>query len=262
MAFGVTFKRYEKKFLINAEQYEAIIAEVEKHFEPDKYGKTKICNLYYDTPDFLTTRRSVDKPIFKEKLRLRTYGVPNDDTTAFCEVKRKFKSVVYKRRVHLPYTKAVDYLAQNYEGDDTQISREIKYLLKFYGKMAPQFYISYDRCAYFYKETSDIRITFDKNITWRTTDLDLRLGSYGKQLLPEGYTLMEIKVPNTVPLWLSQLLSQLGVMSSSFSKVGNAYKIMLKHNYNVRLGHTVLNEELSLDEILDENEFVSQGVDE
>ena len=177
MAFGVTFKRYEKKFLINTEQYEAIIAEVKKYFEPDKYGETKICNLYYDTPDFLTIRRSVDKPIFKEKLRLRTYGVPNDDTTAFCEVKRKFKSIVYKRRVHLPYTQAVDYLAQGYEGEDTQISREIKYLLKFYGKMEPKFYISYDRCAYFYKETSDIRITFDKNITWRKNDLDLRLGA-------------------------------------------------------------------------------------
>ena len=132
MAFGVTFKRYEKKFLLNPQQYEALIAEVKKHFVPDKYGETKICNLYYDTPDYLTIRRSVEKPIFKEKLRLRTYGVSEDDTVAFCEIKRKFKSVVYKRRVHMPYTKAVDYLAQKYEGDDSQISREIKYLLKFF----------------------------------------------------------------------------------------------------------------------------------
>ena len=255
MAYGVTFKRYEKKYLLNSEQYSILKAEVDKHFIPDKYGETKICNLYYDTPDYLTIRRSVDKPIFKEKLRLRTYGVPNDDTVAFCEVKRKFNSIVYKRRIHFPYTQAVDYLARAYDGDDSQISKEIKYLLNFYGKLAPKFYISYDRCAMFYKETSDIRITFDKNITWRTHDLDLRLGSYGNQLLPEGYTLMEIKVPNTVPLWLSQLMSRLGIKSSSFSKVGNAYKIMLRSNYNIELGHTIP-EEIISEEFSEENDFV------
>ena len=262
MAFGVTFKRYEKKYLLNSEQYAVLKAEIDKHFVPDKYGETKICNLYYDTPDYLTVRRSVDKPIFKEKLRLRTYGVPDDNTTAFCEVKRKYNSVVYKRRVHMPYTQALEYLAQGYEGENTQISKEIKYLLKFYGKMEPRFYISYDRCAFFYKETSDIRITFDRNITWRATDLDLRLGSYGGQLLPEGHTLMEIKVPNTVPLWLSQLMSQLGIRASSFSKVGNAYKVMLRSDYNIRLGHTVNVSDSIYEDVSEELDFVSQGVDE
>ncbi len=262
MAFGVTFKRYEKKYLLNSEQYAILKAEIDKHFVPDKYGETKICNLYYDTPDYLTIRRSIDKPVFKEKLRLRTYGVPNDETVAFCEIKRKFKSIVYKRRVHFPYTKAIDYLSKDYMGDDSQISKEIKYLLDFYGKMEPKFYISYDRCAFFYKETSDIRITFDKNITWRTNDLDLRLGSYGNQLLPEGFTLMEIKVPNTVPLWLSQLMSKLGIRASSFSKVGNAYKIMLRSNYDVRLGHAVVTEEGVFNDYLEENDYVTQGVDD
>lgn len=263
MAFGVTFKRYEKKYLINSEQYEALKIEIDKHFVPDEYGETKICNLYYDTPNYLTIRRSIEKPIFKEKLRLRTYGVPNDTTTAFCEVKRKFKSVVYKRRIHLPYVDALKYLNKNYDKyDDTQISREIKYLLDFYGTLEPKFYISYDRCAYFYKETSDIRITFDRNITWRSNDLDLRLGSYGDQLLPQDYTLMEIKVPNTVPLWLSQLMSQLGIRASSFSKVGNAYKKMLRSDYDIRLGHTVVLDEQMFEDAFDENEYIAQGVDE
>ena len=263
MAYGVTFKRYEKKFLINSEQFEALKIEIDKHFVPDKYGETKICNLYYDTPDYLLIRRSIDKPIFKEKLRLRTYGVANNDTTAFCEIKRKFKSVVYKRRIHLPYTDAIRYLNKEYESyDDSQISRELKYLLDFYSHLEPKFYISYDRCAFFYKETNDIRITFDKNITWRATDLDLRLGSYGEQLLPKDYTLMEIKVPNTVPLWLSQLLSRLSIHPSSFSKVGNAYKKMLRSDYDISVGHTVLTEEQIFEETLDENEFIAQGVDE
>lgn len=250
MAFGVTFKRYEKKYLLNPEQYEAIKAEVDKRFIPDKYGETKICNLYYDTADYLTVRRSIEKPIFKEKLRLRTYGVPDDNTTAFCEVKRKFKSVVYKRRIHMPYTEAIDYLAQNFKVDnDSQISKEIKYLLNFYGTLEPKFYISYDRCAFFYKETSDIRITFDRNITWRTDDLDLRKGSYGNSLLPEGYTLMEVKVPNTVPLWLAQLMSDKKIRANSFSKVGNAYKCMLRQGYDLRRGYVVadINEKLDIE---------------
>ena len=102
MAFGVSFKRYEKKYLLNPEQYKILKSEIDKHFIPDKYGETKICNIYYDTPEYLLITRSIDKPIFKEKLRLRTYGVPKDDTTAFIEVKRKYNKVVYKRRIHMP----------------------------------------------------------------------------------------------------------------------------------------------------------------
>lgn len=267
MAFGVTFKRYEKKYLLNPEQYNAIKAEVDKFFSPDEYGETKICNLYYDTPSFLTIRRSIEKPIFKEKVRLRTYGVPDDSTTAFIEVKRKFKSVVYKRRIHMPYVKAIDYLNKIYpDEEDTQISKEIKYIINFYGNLEPKFYLSYDRSAYFYKETSDIRITFDKNITWRTNDLDLRSGSYGASILPEGYTLMEIKVPNTVPLWLSQLMSRLGVKSNSFSKVGNAYKSTLRKGYDIHKGYSSdLNstDEFIFDDLFDETESsyisMSQG---
>ena len=266
MATKLTFNRLEKKFILTEEQYLRIKEEIDKRFDPDEYGETTICNLYYDTPDYLLITRSVEKPVFKEKLRLRTYGTPVDDTTAFCEIKRKFKSVVYKRRIHMPYLKAIDFLDKKY-GDykDTQISREIKYLLEFYKDMQPKFYISYDRCAYFYKESSDIRITFDKNITWRNYDLDLRKGSYGKQLLPEGYTLMEIKVPNTAPLWLAQLLSKLNVRSSSFSKVGNAYKSMIRKNYDFRHGHVIEDNDTEqdvLNDMFDEINYVSQGVDE
>ena len=229
MAFGVTFKRYEKKYLLNPEQYSVLKEEIDKRFVPDKYGETTICNLYLDTPDYVMIRRSINKPVvFKEKVRLRTYGVANDNTTAFLEIKRKFNSVVYKRRIHMGYSTAFDIVRglSTHEGD-SQIAKEISYLFDFYGDIRPKFFISYDRCAFFYKETSDIRITFDKNLIWRDYDLDLRLGSYGEQLMPDGYTLMEIKVPNTVPLWLAQLLSKLKIYPRSFSKVGTAYRTML-----------------------------------
>lgn len=228
MAYGVTFKRYEKKYLLDPYQYSVLKAEIEKHFVPDEYGETKICNLYLDTSDYVLIRRSIDKPIFKEKVRLRTYGTPVGDSTAFIEIKRKFKKIVYKRRIHMDYSQALKCVNGDSSAlDDKQISEEIRYLFDFYGDIRPRFYISYDRCAFFYKETSDIRITFDKNLIWRDTDLDLSLGSYGNSLLPDGYTLMEIKVPNTVPLWLARLLSELKVYPRSFSKVGTAYKTML-----------------------------------
>ena len=239
MAFGVTFKRYEKKYLLNPEQYEILKREVDLHFNPDEYGETKICNLYYDTPEFLLITRSNDKPIFKEKLRLRTYGIPSDDTTAFIEVKRKFNSVVYKRRIHMPYTKAIEHVASPKKSEnDKQITKEINYMIEFYKTLEPQFYLSYDRQAFFYKETSDIRLTFDKNIIWRDYDLDLRKGSFGESLLPKGYTLMEIKVPNTAPLWLAKLLSDLKLYPTSFSKVGTAYKTMLAKKINASVVST------------------------
>lgn len=233
VAFGATFKRYEKKYLLNPEQYYAIKSAVDARFNPDKYGETKICNIYFDTPEFLLITRSNDKPVFKEKLRLRTYGVPTDDTVSFVELKRKYKSVVYKRRIHMPYTDAVKYLCYGEKTtEETQITKEIDYFLNFYKGISPQFYLSYDRSAFFYKEDDNIRITFDKNITWRNYDLDLRLGSYGDQLLPEGYTIMELKVPATAPLWLAELMSKYDIKPTSFSKVGSAYKNMLSSEVN------------------------------
>ena len=236
MAFGASFKRYEKKYLLNPEQYTILKAEIDKHFIPDKYGETKICNIYYDTPEYLMITRSIDKPIFKEKLRLRTYGVPNDDTTAFIEVKRKYNSVVYKRRIHMPYIDALKYIESPPECENApQIDKDINYVIKMYKGIAPAFYISYDRSAFFYKETSDIRVTFDSNITWRDSDLDLRHGSYGESLLPDGYKIMELKVPNTAPLWLAKLLSDLKIYPTSFSKVGTAYKTMLARKINASI---------------------------
>lgn len=233
MAYNFTFKRYEKKYLLSPQQFAVVKAEVDKYFTPDKYGETKICNIYFDTPEYLLTVRSNDKPVFKEKLRLRTYGVPNDDTTSFVELKRKYKSVVYKRRISMPYSEAVDYLCNGKALEEqTQITKEIDYFISYYKGIAPAFYISYDRSAFFYKETNDIRITFDRNITWRSDNLDLRLGSYGEQLLPEGYTIMELKVPATAPLWLAELFTKYDIKPTSFSKVGTAYKNMISKEVN------------------------------
>lgn len=231
MGTKFTFNRLEKKFLLNEEQFLRIKEEIDKRFDPDEYGETTICNLYYDTNDYTLISRSIEKPTYKEKLRLRTYGIPTNDSTGFVEVKKKYKGVVFKRRITMPLHKAVSFLADETDVDSpTQMSKEIKYFLKFYKGLEPRFYISYDRSAFFCKDDRDFRITFDRNLTWRDYDLDLTKGSYGNLLTKEGQVLMELKVATAVPLWLSNLLSELKIYSVSFSKVGNAFIQKINNN--------------------------------
>ena len=228
MAAKLTFNRLEKKFILTKEQFLCIKEEIDKRFDPDEYGETKICNLYYDTPDYILITRSIEKPVYKEKLRLRTYGIPTDDSLGFAEVKKKYKGVVYKRRIMLPLKDAVSFLANESDIEiPTQISKELKYFLQFYKSLAPRIYVSYDRSAFFCKEDKNFRITFDKNLTWRNYDLDLTKGSYGDLLLQDDQVLMEVKVPSALPMWLVDILSREKIYTRSFSKVGNAFLKMI-----------------------------------
>jgi SPX domain protein involved in polyphosphate accumulation len=231
LATKLTFNRLEKKFILTEEQYLRIKEEIDKRFDPDEYGETTICNLYYDTPDYLLITRSVEKPVFKEKLRLRTYGIPNDSSAGFIEVKRKFNGTVYKRRMTMPLANALKFLKGELEIENpNQINKEMQHFLNFYKNLAPMFYVSYDRSAFFGKDDRDYRITFDRNLTWRGYDLDLTKGVYGESLLGEGEVLMEIKVPTAIPLWLTDLLSEMKVYTRSFSKVGNAFMRLIKND--------------------------------
>ena len=218
------FRRYEKKYLLSTEQYEALCRMISERFEPDEFGKSVIMNIYFDTPTDTIIRRSLEKPIYKEKLRLRTYGIPKDDSNAFVEIKKKFKSVVYKRRVKMTYAEAHDYLMNGAPPTKkTQITDEIDWFLKYYERVIPAMVIAYDREAMFSKENRDLRITFDSNIRWRKTDLDLRMGDEGIALLPKGYHLMEIKIPGAMPVWLAKMLDELKIFPTSYSKYGMAY---------------------------------------
>ena len=218
------FKRYEKKYLINGEQYEALTKMTADLFSPDEFGRSVIMNIYFDTPNYMLIRRSLEKPVYKEKLRLRTYGVPKDDSNAFVEIKKKFKKVVYKRRVKMKYTEAYDYLINGAPSPKTtQITNEIDWFMKYYGDVRPAMVISYERTAMFSKENKDLRITYDNNILWRKEDPDLRHGVYGEALLPEGHYLMEIKIPGAMPVWLAEMLDELKIYPTSFSKYGMAY---------------------------------------
>lgn len=225
MAAQTVFKRYEKKYLMNAGQEKEFLERIEGYMKMDKYGLHTICNIYFDTDDFDLIRTSIEKPIYKEKLRLRTYGVPmNTDVKAFVEIKKKFKGIVYKRREEMTLLEAQKYL---YEGihprKDSQILREIDWFLKM-NPVKPKVFLAYDRRAFAGLEDKDFRLTLDKNIRCRRTQLYLTEGSVGEKILDDDTTLMEIKVAGSMPMWMTKILSDLKICPVSISKYGTYYK--------------------------------------
>jgi len=221
------FLRYEKKYLISEEKYKALREMISGKMTADDYGESLISNIYFDTPDYQLIRKSIEKPIYKEKLRLRSYGIPKDNENVFVELKKKYDGIVYKRRVAMPYVEAKKFLYENIEiKKENQIIKEIDWFKKFYRELKPTMYISYNRIALFGNENKAVRVTFDRNINWRTTNLDLQKGTIGNPLLGKEERLMEIKVPGAIPLWLTDCFDKLGIYDTSFSKYGNAFKEM------------------------------------
>ena len=228
MAFQTVFKRYELKYILSLKQKETILSAMAPYMKLDKYGRTTIRNLYYDTDTYLLIRRSVEKPTYKEKLRVRSYSKASSDSTVFVELKKKYDGVVYKRRLSLPTRKAMAWLDKARHPDThTQIANEIDYFSQLYGTLRPRVFLSYEREAYYANDGSDFRITFDDTILCRQNDLSLESDVYGTLLLPKGYVLMEIKCSGGIPLWMTKVLSQEKIYKTSFSKYGTAYKTMI-----------------------------------
>ena len=221
------FKRYEKKYIISKEKASLLIERIEHRLTPDKYGKSTVCNIYFDTPDFRIIRHSMEKGVFKEKLRIRSYNCPEADSTVFVELKKKFKGVVYKRRISMPYADAVKYLLRDVRptGVNEQVLNEIDYFKKFYPSLRPAVSLFYDRIAFLCKEDKNLRITFDTDIRFRTRRLDIAQGSEGTKISEDDKTVMEIKCVGAMPLWLTNELTELEIFPTSFSKYGKAYSI-------------------------------------
>lgn len=224
------FERVERKFLLTPAQYAGLMRTLPEYMQADQYGESTILSLYLDTEDSLLIRRSLEKPVYKEKLRLRSYGVPREMDNVFLEVKKKVRGVVYKRRICLPLAQAMECLAQgSVPAADGQIGREIAYMLRRY-RLRPAVLLAYDRTAYAELEPSPnrLRITIDRDIRSRQTDLDLRLGAAGELLLAPGMRLMEIKTAHAIPLWLCAALDQNEIRPTSFSKYGRIYEAHMR----------------------------------
>lgn len=223
-----SFQRIEKKYFISPAQAETMLGEMRQHMTADRYGEYAIGNIYCDTDNFRLIRASLEKPAYKEKLRIRCYGVPKAGDKVFVELKKKCGGVVYKRRVTAPLPQAERFLrTETAPAEWGQIGQELQWFQRFYDTM-PRMYIGYDRTAWAGTEDPELRITFDRNIRWRCDRLTLDAGDDGKRLLPEDQILMEVKIPGACPLWLCRALSAQYIYPASFSKYGACYKEMCR----------------------------------
>lgn len=216
-------KRYEIKYLLTKEQTKYLVEGLKGHMVLDQYGRTSICSLYYDTPNHRLIRESLDKPEFKEKCRLRSYGLAKPGKPVFLELKRKAYGIVYKRRIQTSIDEVNKFFNKSDVFSDSQIEKEITYFRDYYESLKPSCLIIYDREAY-YEPDGDLRLTIDYNPRYRLDDLNLSTSTDGKSLLEEGSTILEIKVQEAIPIWLSTLLSNGKIYKNSFSKYGEAYK--------------------------------------
>jgi len=217
-----SFKRYEIKYLITINQYIDLMNYLSDKVEKDVFYKSTIYNIYYDTDNFELIRKSIEKSIYKEKLRIRSYDKHTLDSSVYVELKKKYDHIVYKRREKIAYK----YVLNNsfLEGAETQIYKEIKYFNDFYGGLTPKMFLSYEREAYYFKDDKQIRITFDTNIKYRTENVNLLPSISDIKLLPNNLVLMELKVPFSIPYDLAKYLSSEKIFKRPFSKYGTAYK--------------------------------------
>jgi len=235
MSYQAVFKRYELKYLITREQKQVLLSLIPEHMVPDEYGRTTIRNLYFDTDSYRLIRRSLERPVYKEKLRIRSYQQVSCQDTVFVELKKKYDGVVYKRRLSLPEEDALRWVTHRGPCPQPgQISREIDYVLDYYRSLHPVVFLSYQREAFHGRLGDDVRLTFDEHILARQQELSLGCDLWGHPLLEEGLTLMEVKCPGAIPLWLVRFLSREGIRKTSFSKYGTAYNTLIRPNISFK----------------------------
>lgn len=218
------FERIEQKYLISPDQRVALKTILGTRMQADQYGLQTVANIYYDDPDYSLIRYSLDKPIYKEKLRLRSYGRAQWEDHVYVELKKKLRGVVYKRRVIMPLKAAERFLnTGKIDGTMNQIQREI-YNFCCRRLILPAAFVAYEREAWLDPADSGLRVTMDYNIRCRATNLSLSQPLEGVELLSVGQILMELKARRAMPHWMARTLSQLRIYPISFSKVGVYYR--------------------------------------
>lgn len=219
----MTFQRLEKKYYLTPRQYSTLMVELCDYVKEDQFGSSTICNIYYDTEQFDLISQSIQKPAYKEKLRLRSYGIPKAEDKVYLEIKKKCKGVVNKRRIAMTLQEAENYLVHGKRPlYQNQILNEIDYFIQFY-KPEPKVFLAYDRIPYVGIEDAQVRITFDFNIRRRHDHLSLGWGDTGECIQADNGIIMELKVSDAYPLWLTYLLSKYELYPVSFSKYGTIF---------------------------------------
>ena len=228
MEYQAVFKRYEMKYMMTRRQRKAVLEAMLPYMKLDHYGHTTIRNIFFDTDSYRLARRSIEKPIYKEKLRIRSYIQVQAQDKVFIELKKKYLDVVYKRRESLTQIETLEWLLMNTTFPKaTQIGKEIDYFFDFYQTLKPRVFLSYEREAFYALDGSDFRVTFDEHILAREDELSLSKDVWGEKLIDDDKVLMEIKTSGGIPLWMTKALAQEKIYRISFSKYGAAYEKML-----------------------------------
>lgn len=217
------FKRVEEKYLLTKKQYDLLFKSISAYIENDQYYETVVCNIYFDNDNNDLIINSIEKPIYKHKVRLRSYNIPKLNDDVFLEIKFKYKKMVGKRRIKLKLQDFNNYIEKGIYDYDSQIMREIDYLFNLY-KLKPTYYIAYNRKSYREKNNKNLRITIDTDLRSRRDRLSLSLGDDGELYFDKEMYIMEIKTLGAMPLWLVRCLSDLKIYPVSFSKYGSIYK--------------------------------------
>lgn len=228
------FRRVEKKYVITKKQYLSLKDAITEKMVEDEHGKSTICNIYFDTEAYELIRHSITKPIFKDKVRLRSYNIPTKNSTIYLEIKRKYDGVVSKRRIETSLNQFYSYIEDNNNLEESQIKKELDYYFNYYNLKETMF-LSYERTAYYDRENRDFRITFDNNILARNYDLQIEKGNYGNSILDEDKYIMEVKTLGAMPMWFIKVLNEQKIYPCGFSKYGEAYKeLILKTNNDIK----------------------------
>ena len=228
MAYQATFKRYELKYLLTRQEKQNVLKSMAEHMKLDDYGQTTIPKYLFRYRHIPADSSFFGKPVYKEKLRVRSYQPAGPDDPVFVELKKKYKSVVYKRRLVLPEAQVMKCFEHGKPLPiHSQIGEEIAYFWDYYETLHPTVFLTYEREAYYALDGSDFRVTFDENILYREEDISLGSKIYGTPILGENQTLMEIKTSGGIPLWMSETLTKNTLFKTSFSKYGTAYQQMM-----------------------------------
>ncbi len=229
------FRRTETKYLLSEQECKQLLELVEPYLVKDQHFKNTNCSLYFDDANNLLAIRSLEKPLYKEKVRLRSYGVPTLEDTVFLEIKKKFNGVGGKRRVPIKlkdfYAWQQNKMRRPISPENMQISEELRFLFEEY-ELRPALYLAYDRISYSDRENPQFRITFDRNVRSRRTDLSLECGDKGEKYFKNGEVVMEVKADGAYPLWFVRSLSRLKIYPATFSKYG---RVMMQLEQNHQL---------------------------
>ena len=235
------FQRKETKYLIPTAQFHSFLKDLKKQMQIDEYGLHTILSLYFDTPDDRFITNSMTKPKYKEKFRVRSYGIPKETSMVFLEIKKKVNGIVYKRRMPLTYAEYLQWLDQKHfpKNEDEQIPQEVNWLFKRNPDLSPKTMIIYERMSLFGTSDPDFRVTFDQNIRFRSTNLDLSITGEETLVAPEIGILMEVKALGAYPLWFVELLNDYQLRKGSFSKYAETYQRHLFIQTKERKNHAI-----------------------